>query len=130
MFWADKAFNGNSQVDNQMMDCSRPLIHSLLNPSTSLLTPPARALSSLPPGHAQKSSGVDITTFSSPEPVVSRLQIKPSGSGDENDITRDAQLLCLLGACVYKLQCLGAEVRRFYANTLSFQELFVELFIK
>ena len=39
-------------------------------------------------------------------------------------------VLTVLGTCVYKLQCLGAEVRRFYANTLSFQELFVELFIK
>ena len=103
MFWADKAFNGDSQIDNQMMNCSRPLIHSLLNPS-GCASNSQRALPSLPPGHAQKSSGVDVT--------------------------RDAPLLCLLGACVYKLQCLGAEVRRFYANTLSSQELFVELLIK
>ena len=32
--------------------------------------------------------------FSSPEPVVSlwRLQIKPSGSGDENDVRREGHL--------------------------------------
>lgn len=104
MFWADKGFNGNSQVDNQMMDCSRPLIHSLLNPNTCASNS-ARKSSSLPPSRS----------------CAKELWV---------DITRDAQLLGLLGAYVYKLQCLGAEVRRFYANTLSFQELFVELFIK
>ena len=24
MFWADKGFNGNSEADNQMMDCRAP----------------------------------------------------------------------------------------------------------
>ena len=106
MFWADKAFNGNSQVDNQMMDCSRPLIHSLLNPSTCASNS-ARKSSSLPPS---RSCAKELWGGHYPRCAV--------------------VVLTVLGACVYKLQCLGAEVRRFYANTLSFQELFVELFIK
>ena len=60
-----------------------------------------------------KMENTPVTPFSSPEPVVCWLQIKPSGSGDENDVT----LACVADALnlfIYKWfrRCVGRLQRR------------------